>query len=430
METELTRVESEQGLAGRGGSRRPNQVGDQAAPGAHHEAHHAAAQAERREKHTDHGAATARITTAPMTMDMLARQDDKPATEAVPAEVQAALASHWTVVTLPAGMPTPLPSEAAGRGVRNANHLFVLPEGSFVGTAVTETRRHALGSLPVPAGNPEPHRPAWVPLTHTPRISGVDRVLLRRRNGRLVVPTDSGRAYGEYPARAPFYPSSYPWNCIGRIFVWADATAANWSWYGSAVLIGARAILTAGHIVPWGSGSNWKALFVAGYYDGSSTSGAGGQSWVTNAHGWNPGGSVVAHDMAVMRLQDPLGSWLGYFGTKAYDGAWEGGHYWHLVGYPTAITSERPSWQGGISVLDDDEDGDAQEIEHHGDDTGGDSGGPFFGFWSGAPYAIGTVSGYEVISGGIFGIGNEDNNIAAGGDALNAIVHYARDTWT
>lgn len=365
-----------------------------------------------------------------MTMDMLARQNDQPATEPMPAEIRAALDTHWNVVTMPEGTPTPLTSEAGERGVRNSSRLYVLPKGAFIGAAVSEIRRHALGSLAIPAGNLVPHRPDWVPQTNTPRISGVERMVLLRRNGRLVVPTDSGRAYGEYPARQPFYPSSYPWNCIGRIFVWADARAANWSWYGAAVLIGSRAILTAGHIVPWGSGTNWKALFVAGYYDGSSTAGPGGQSWITSAHGWNPGGSVVAHDMAVMRLQDPLGSWLGYFGSKAYDDDWEGGNYWHLVGYPSAITSERPSWQGGIHVIDDDEDSDAQELEHHGDDTGGDSGGPFFGFWSGQPYAIGTVSGYEVISGGIFGIGDEDNNIAAGGPALNAIVHYARDTWT
>jgi hypothetical protein len=37
------------------------------------------------------------------------------------------------------------------------------------------------------------------------------------------------------------------------------------------------------------------------------------------------------------------------------------------------VTAERPSWQAGIAVRDDDEDGDAQELEHHGDDTGGDS---------------------------------------------------------
>ncbi len=79
-----------------------------------------------------------------------------------------------------------------------------------------------------------------------------------------------------------------------------------------------------------------------------------------------------------------------------------------------------------IAVLDDDEDDNAQELEHHGDDTGGDSGGPFFGFWDNEPYAIGIVSGYEVVS-GFLGIVAEDNNIVADGPDLNAIVHYARN---
>jgi hypothetical protein len=115
---------------------------------------------------------------------------------------------------------------------------------------------------------------------------------------------------------------------------------------------------------------------------------------VTDAYGYNPDNHVVSHDMAVMRLADPLGSWLGYFGAMPYDDNWEGGNYWTLVGYPSAVTSERPSYQSGIAVLDDDEDGDAQELEHHGDDTGGDSGGPFFGWWTDGPYVVGTVSGH------------------------------------
>ena len=42
---------------------------------------------------------------------------------------------------------------------------------------------------------------------------------------------------------------------------------------------------------------------------------------------------------------------------------------------------------------------DSIEIEHHGDATGGDSGGPFFGFWSDGPYTVGVTSGGERISG-------------------------------
>jgi hypothetical protein len=41
-----------------------------------------------------------------------------------------------------------------------------------------------------------------------------------------------------------------------------------------------------------------------------------------------------------------------------------------------------------------------------------------FGFWNDGPHAIGTTSGGETISGGFLGIGDEDNNIAAGGNAM------------
>lgn len=363
----------------------------------------------------------------PLTPHELAHRQDAPATESIPEIVRASLASSLIRITIPSEVLTLRDEQSQNGKCKTESREIVLPEGSVIGTIVKETKLHERGSLPGPTSSPEPHKPAWMPFNHCVRPSGINSILLRRKNGRIVIPTDTGRVYGEYSARLPFYPSGYPWACIGRLFVWEDATASQWSKCGSAALIGSRALLTAAHMVPWGSGGNWKALFVAGYYDGKSSSGAGGQSWVTNAHGY-AGNSVSAHDMAVLRLQDPLGDWLGYLGTKAYADKWEGGSYWHLVGYPSAITPERPSWQGGIHVIDDDEDGNAQELEHHGDDTGGDSGGPFFGFWNDGPYAIGTVSGHEEVS-GFLGIGDEDNNIVAGGPALNSIVHYARQNW-
>jgi hypothetical protein len=92
-----------------------------------------------------------------------------------------------------------------------------------------------------------------------------------------------------------------------------------------------------------------------------------------------------------------------------------------------AITSERPSYQLGIAVLDNDVDGGGMELEHHGDVTGGDSGGPFFGTWpDGYLYAIGTVSGGEAITGGGQ---DEDNNICAGGQDLTDLINYWRTNW-
>src|SRR5436305_5351499 len=34
------------------------------------------------------------------------------------------------------------------------------------------------------------------------------------------------------------------------------------------------------------------------------------------------------NDISVLRLYDPIGSWLGWMCTKVYDDSWEGGPYW------------------------------------------------------------------------------------------------------
>jgi hypothetical protein len=170
-------------------------------------------------------------------------------------------------------------------------------------------------------------------------------------------------------------------------------------------------------------------LFVPGYWDGNSALGAGAHSWTEFYQGWDTG-EGLAHDVAVLKLYDPIGSRLGWMGTKVYDDDWEGGNYWTLAGYPGAIAGgERPSRQSGIAVLDDDGDSTGTELEHHGDASEGDSGGPFFGFWDDGPYAVGAVSAGETKSGGFLGIGDEDNNICAGGQAMVDLVNWARHSW-
>ena len=88
--------------------------------------------------------------------------------------------------------------------------------------------------------------------------------------------------------------------------------------------------------------------------------------------------------------------------------------------------------QSGISFHDDDEDsndfGDAMELEtQDGDSSPGDSGGPYFAFWTDGPYVVGVdVGGEEEYS---FRFSTEDNNIASAGPAMVQLVQWARDNW-
>lgn len=303
-----------------------------------------------------------------------------------------------------------------------------LPAGASLGLPGRTGERLDRASTLIPEGtSTSPHRPEWSGMSYQPRPArAFNHGRVRTIKGRIIE-----EFYGIYDnpdARQVFYPRDYPWRCTGRIFTYTSWPTPNWSWSGSGVLIGPRHVLTAGHVAPWGAQS-WAMLFVPAYWDGASVYGAGASSYVSDYRGWNTGG-VAAHDICVLRLYQPLGNQLGWIGSRTYDGNWEGGNYWSLTGYPGAIAgAQRPVYQSGVAVLDDDEDGDAQEIEHHGDSSPGESGGPMFGFWNDGPHAIGTTSGGETISGGFLGIGNEDNNIAAGGNAMVDLVKWAQSNW-
>jgi Trypsin len=274
------------------------------------------------------------------------------------------------------------------------------------------------------------HVPRWAPRIYHPTLSAPPAWSIGPVSG------DGIRGelfYGVYAPedRQVYYPTGYPWQCIGRVFAYNDINAGTWSWWGSAVLIGPRHVLTAGHVVPW-DGTAWAMQFVPGYYDGSSLSGPGASSWVSDARGWEtsfrsrlPSGE----DIAVLRLYDPLGDALGYFGAKTYIQQWNNLPEFYLMGYPSAIAgAERPSYERRIPVLRDDEGSGFAKIDHHGDSTGGDSGGPFWSFWpDGFPYAVATVSGGYVTTSN----GNviDDYNVVAGGSSMVNLINQARTDW-
>jgi V8-like Glu-specific endopeptidase len=260
--------------------------------------------------------------------------------------------------------------------------------------------------------------PSWTAVSATPTLAPeVERPRLVRRNGtrvrpEWVIPPD---------ARSPYYPNSYPFSLVGRIFVWWDAASPNWTKWGTASLLGARTILTASHMVPWDS-SNWKALFVPAYYDGASIHGAWAASWVTNAQGYPS--HAQGDDMAVMRLDVPLGNNLGWFGFRTYDDDWEDQNVWTLPGYPwDKDNGNRPWLHLNFPIIDDDNDGAGVELEYRADTEDGQSGAPVFAWFSGSPDVVGTHSGGED------NVGEPRQNVAAGGNALTNLLHWARNNW-
>ncbi len=364
----------------------------------------------------------------PLTPDELLKRDNTSASEPVPPELARRFATRQLIVS---GLNEPIKTEKVeieyGKDV--SAFQWRLPAHAIIGLSGRTATR-----LPSPspekksaalASTAEPYRPKWAD-----QIYHLKRTVVQPwARGPISRPGYTGEVYyGVYPPddRAVYYPSGYPWQCIGKIYVWNDASATWPAWSGSGVLIGPRLVLTAGHVVPWDA-NTWMMRFVPAYYDGTSILGSGVESYVSDARGWDVSYRSRlpnAYDMAVLRLYDPLGDWLGYFGSKPYWKGYTEMRYWNITGYPGAIAgAERPSYQPGIEVIDAKPNGDALEIEHHGDATNGDSGAPFWATWSdGFPYAIGTVSGGEASS-------TEDNNVVAGGNAINDLIRWGRTNW-
>jgi V8-like Glu-specific endopeptidase len=263
-------------------------------------------------------------------------------------------------------------------------------------------------------------RPEWADALFVPRRTAVEAPpVLRRFNGRRVTPL---WVFGA-DDRWQFRDASWPWGLVGRVF-------NNRGYAGTGALIGDRLVMTAGHMVPWGDKA-WWIRFVPAYYDGTSLHGAGVESYVSDARGFDvQGGDQAGYDWAVLRLYNPLGSWLGYFGYNGYSASWNDQPYWSIIGYPAAIANAmRPSFQGGITVTDTDGDSNGgEELESEtADITAGDSGGPMFGWWRNDPRLVGVVSGEEEIDFLWWTV--EKDNVMAGGSGFTSLAAWGRSNW-
>lgn len=213
--------------------------------------------------------------------------------------------------------------------------------------------------------------------------------------------------------RRVFADTSYPWGCCGRV----DSPLG----MGSGVMVGPRHLLTVSHIIQWNAdGTAGWVRFRPGYFAPSEPFGS---AWAVRTYfkhkvtgptiDWYEG----MYDYVCCVLDWRQGDWTGWLGSKGYTDAWDGTGYWAHVGYPGGLTlGNRPTYQGGIPLDGVWWQADSHEaMAHSGDVEGGQSGGPFFAWWSdGWPYAVAVQSSHG-------------NNASGGQDLVDLIIRARAD---
>lgn len=212
--------------------------------------------------------------------------------------------------------------------------------------------------------------------------------------------------------RVVFNSTAYPWRCVGRV-----ETPLG---FGSGVMIGPRHVLTCSHIIDWkpNNQTGWFK-FTPMYYNGSSVYGSAWgvkTYWQYKVAGPTIDGTEAQYDYTVIVLDRTIGNQTGWLGSKTYSNSWDNNAYWTHAGYPADITgTQRPVYQTGIAL--DGQGSEAHEaMWHRGDIWPGQSGGPFWAYWGGAPYAVATQSWQ-----------NASQNGASGGSDLVNLVIRARN---
>ena len=228
---------------------------------------------------------------------------------------------------------------------------------------------------------------------------------LTSENARTIFGADQRKVYNS---------TAYPWRCVGRV----ESSLGS----GSGVMIGPRHLLTCSHIVDWQPNNTTGWLkFTPMYYNGSAPYGT---AWGTLTYykykvaGPSIDSTEIQYDYVVIVLDRPIGNSTGWLGAKSYSDSWDGGAYWTHAGYPGDLTgTQRPTYQTGIALDGDFWSADDNEsMSHKADIWPGQSGGPFWGYWDGAPYAVATQSAH-----------NPSDNFASGGSDLVDLVIKARN---
>lgn len=215
--------------------------------------------------------------------------------------------------------------------------------------------------------------------------------------------------------RRVFSDTSYPWGTAGRV------TTAGGS--ASGVMVGPRHLLTVSHTINWNAdGSTGWLNFTPAYFDSSQPFGNANAVRVyyyQKVTGPDIDATEQRNDFVVVVLDQRLGDVCGWMGSKSYSDSWDGSAVWSHIGYPSDLFStQRPIYQGSIALDGNSSQADSNErMDHFGDVFPGQSGGPFFGWWSGDsfPYVVAVQSGQSA-----------SVNAASGGSYIVNLVNLAR----
>lgn len=218
--------------------------------------------------------------------------------------------------------------------------------------------------------------------------------------------------------RYTFSDTSFPWCTVGRV----DTAGGQ----ASGVLIGPRHLLTVSHAMIWNADNScgW-VRFRPSYFDGSAPFGdAWAIRWYAYRKVFGPTLSTAEsrEDYVVLVLDRRIGDICGWMGSRTYSDSWDGSTYWRHIGYPGDLAAgQRPSYERDMALDGEGSDSNSHKRAwHKGDVWPGQSGGPFFAWWTGEswPRVVAVQSGEQT-----------SNNLAAAGSRLVNCIITARNDY-